>query len=167
MTKVALTSPLLLRPRVVVRAWHRTPASRARTLFWTTEPQTDTVLHPLTDSDSPVDIVHYGLARKHKNLRSASGFLKNSLPYVLSSWERKPKLCPTRLATPLKNWQTQLGKPWSQERTNTHKMQSLYPWLFLVKNRRRWATNRYLSGELIFRCRPISPSTQVQVFEDW
>ena len=39
------------------------------------------------------------------------GLLKNSPPYVLSSGERKPKLCPTRLATPLKTWQTQLGKP--------------------------------------------------------
>ena len=39
------------------------------------------------------------------------GLLKNSLPYVLSSWERKPKLCPARLATPLKTWQTQLRKP--------------------------------------------------------
>jgi len=28
---------------------------------------TDTVLHSLTHSDTPDDIVHYGLARKHKN----------------------------------------------------------------------------------------------------
>ena len=28
---------------------------------------TDMVLHSLTHSDSPYDIVHYGLARKHKN----------------------------------------------------------------------------------------------------
>ena len=62
-----ITSQLRLKPRVVVRLWYRTPASRARTLCWATEPQKPTYTHSLTHSHSPDDIVHYGFAHKHKN----------------------------------------------------------------------------------------------------
>ena len=67
-TKVELTSQLLFETRVVIWPWYRTPASRAGTLFWATEPQKRSYTHSLTHSDSPDDIVHYGLARKHKKV---------------------------------------------------------------------------------------------------
>jgi len=55
--------------------WYRTPFSRAGTHSCSTEPQTLPSTHPFTHlfihslihSDSPDDIVHYGLARRHKN----------------------------------------------------------------------------------------------------
>ena len=60
-TKAALSPQLLL--------WTRTPA-------WVTEPQVPSYTHWLThsltvsDRQNPDDIVHYGLARKHKNGKS-------------------------------------------------------------------------------------------------
>ena len=40
---------------------------------------TDKVLHSLTHSDSPDDIVHYRLARKHKNCKDHTHSFKSTL----------------------------------------------------------------------------------------